>query len=86
MNPVGIEAVGWKFYIYYCFWAAVILAIVYFCFVETQGPSLEELAMIFGGPGIDRKLSIRGDVDELDGVHAGATDEEKKGPSVSHVD
>ena len=66
VNPVGIEAIGWRFYIYYCVWAAVILVIVYFCFVETQGPSLEELALIFDGPAADRKLSIHDDIDNFE--------------------
>lgn len=47
VNPVGIEAIGWKFYIYYCVWVTMIFSTVYFCFVETQGPTLEELALIF---------------------------------------
>lgn len=80
VNPVGIEAIGWKFYIYYCVWAAIILAVVYFCFVETQGPTLEELAMIFDRPGVERKLSIHDEVDEPRSVA------EEKGPVVSHAE
>ena len=50
VNPVAIEAVGWKFYIYYCIWVTAIFIIVYFFFVETRGPTLEELALIFEKP------------------------------------
>lgn len=82
VNPVGIEAVGWKFYIYYCVWAAVILVVVYFCFVETRGPSLEELAMIFDGPGEERKLSV---TEEADAFADGGAEKEK-GPVVLHTE
>ncbi|KAH6672663.1 general substrate transporter [Plectosphaerella plurivora] len=50
VNPVGLDAIGWKFYIYYCVWVSMIFVVVYFCFPETQGPTLEELARLFDGP------------------------------------
>jgi sugar porter (SP) family MFS transporter len=49
VNPVGLEGIGWKFYIYYSVWVAFVFAIVYFFFVETSGPTLEELAFLFEG-------------------------------------
>lgn len=49
VNPVGLENIGWKFYIYYCVWVAFVFGIVYFFFVETSGPTLEELAFLFEG-------------------------------------
>ncbi|KAL2205829.1 putative MFS hexose transporter [Sarocladium strictum] len=49
VNPVGLDAISWKFYIYYCIWVAMIFGIVYFCFPETAGPTLEELAYLFEG-------------------------------------
>jgi len=59
VNPVGIAAIGRKFYIYYCVWVTIIFFIVYFTFVETRGPTLEELAMIFDdAPMSDRKMSL----------------------------
>ena len=50
VNPVGTASLGWKFYIYYCVWVTIIFFIVYFTFVETRGPTLEELALIFDDP------------------------------------
>lgn len=50
VNPVGLANIGWKFYIYYCVWVAIIFLIVYFFFVETAGPTLEELTYLFEGP------------------------------------
>ena len=49
VNPVGLENIGWKFYVYYCVWVAFVFVIVYFFFVETSGPTLEELAYLFEG-------------------------------------
>jgi sugar porter (SP) family MFS transporter len=49
VNPIGLKNVGWKFYIYYCVWVTFIFLVVYFFFVETQGPTLEELANLFDG-------------------------------------
>ncbi|KAK7420930.1 hypothetical protein QQX98_002494 [Neonectria punicea] len=49
VNPIGLENIGWKFYIYYCVWLAIIFLVVYFFFVETSGPTLEELSYLFEG-------------------------------------
>lgn len=49
VNPIGLENIGWKFYIYYCVWVTIIFIIVYFFFVETAGPTLEELTYLFEG-------------------------------------
>ncbi|GJN71813.1 hypothetical protein PLIIFM63780_005850 [Purpureocillium lilacinum] len=49
VNPVGLANIGWKFYIYYCVWVAIVFLIVYFFFVETAGPTLEELTYLFEG-------------------------------------
>lgn len=47
--PVGLENVGWKFYLYDTVWIACSWFIIYFFFVETHGPSLEEIAVFFDG-------------------------------------
>lgn len=62
VNPVGLANIGWKFYIYYCVWVAIIFLVVYFFFVETAGPTLEELAYIFEGE--DAKLRIAQDLED----------------------
>ncbi|KAH7252918.1 hypothetical protein NW755_009797 [Fusarium falciforme] len=49
VNPIGLQAIGWKFYIYYCVWVAIVFLVVYFFFVETSGPTLEELTYLFEG-------------------------------------
>jgi hypothetical protein len=50
LNPIGLEALGWKYYIVYVGWLGIETACVYFLVVETKGPSLEAIAERFDGP------------------------------------
>lgn len=45
-----MENIGYRYYIVFCCLLAVFLAVTYFCFPETKGRSLEEIAEIFDGP------------------------------------
>lgn len=66
MTPIGLANIGWKFYIYFTCWIFCALLIIYFFFVETRGPSLEEVARLFdgddalvGGPGkLEKSVGI----------------------------
>jgi sugar porter (SP) family MFS transporter len=49
VNPVGMAAIGWKFYFVYVGWIAVEWIVVYITFPETKGLALEEVAVIFDG-------------------------------------
>jgi len=49
VNPIGLENLGWKYYIFYCIWIAIELVVVYFFYIETKGPTLEEIAKLFDG-------------------------------------
>lgn len=57
VNPVGLQDIGWKFYIYYCVWVTIVFLTVYFFFVETAGPTLEELAYLFEGEDEKRNMT-----------------------------
>ncbi|KAH8809249.1 general substrate transporter [Xylogone sp. PMI_703] len=50
-NPIAIEHLphGWNFWLFYTLWDVVEAVWVYFVFVETKGPTLEEIAKIFDG-------------------------------------
>lgn len=49
VNPIGLSNLGWKFYIVYVVWLAIETITIFFVYVETKGPSLEELAVLFEG-------------------------------------
>lgn len=48
-NPLGMQNLGWKYYIVFCALLVVFLAVVWVLFPETRGHSLEEIAVIFDG-------------------------------------
>ncbi|KAF2034481.1 MFS general substrate transporter [Setomelanomma holmii] len=50
VNPIGLEALGWKFYIVYVVVLVLECLAIYFLYVETRGPTLEEIAILFDGP------------------------------------
>ncbi|KAL2816090.1 putative MFS hexose transporter [Aspergillus granulosus] len=76
MSPVGIDKIGWRYYIPSCVWNAILLVIIYFTFVETTGLTLEEIATLFDG-----------DEDFLNNVAAvGADLDEKSRARVAHIE
>lgn len=49
VNPIGIENLRWKFYFVYIVILVIECLTIYFFFVETKGPTLEEIARLFDG-------------------------------------
>jgi MFS family permease len=49
VNPIGIERLGWKFCYVYIAILVIECLTIYFYFVETKGPTLEEIAQLFDG-------------------------------------
>lgn len=47
VNPIGLNALEWKYYLVYVVWLCIEVACVYFFVVETKGPSLEAIAARF---------------------------------------
>jgi len=87
VNPIALDAIGWKYYIVYCVWILVEIATVYLLFPETHNRTLEELSFMFEGKeaqdrvtkNVDKALEI-----ELASVGAdGTMGEETKG-AVEH--
>lgn len=58
VNPIGLKNISWKLYIYYDIWLAIIFLVVYFFFVETAGPTLEELSYLFDGKEAQEKATL----------------------------
>lgn len=49
VNPIGLQALQWKFYFVYIVILVIECLCIFFLFPETRGPSLEEIAIIFDG-------------------------------------
>jgi MFS family permease len=57
VNPIGLDNIGWRYYIVFCCLLSVFLVVTYFLFPETKGYSLEEIAQIFDGPAAAKETS-----------------------------
>ncbi|KAM0698519.1 hypothetical protein Q7P36_001986 [Cladosporium allicinum] len=77
VNPIGLQKLEWKFYFVYIAILIIEVFCVYFLFVETKGPTLEEIAILFDGP--DAVVS-----DQTS--HERSLQEKVNGGSVSHVE
>lgn len=68
-NPIGLNNLGWRYYIVFCCLLVGILATCYFYFPETKGYTLEEIAVVFDGADAEPVqadiTSIAGDQYEL---------------------
>lgn len=51
VNPIALDAIQWKFYFVYIVTLAAMLPTIWFLFPETKGRTLEEIAVVFDGPG-----------------------------------
>lgn len=47
VNPIGLQSIGWKFYLVYVGWLVIEILGIYLYLVETKGPSLEAIASRF---------------------------------------
>ncbi|KAK4943905.1 hypothetical protein LTR10_016621 [Elasticomyces elasticus] len=89
VNPIALDHLGWKYYIFYCVWLAVELAVVYFFYVETRNTPLEEIAKHFdgddallaGGAATHKGLALATEMG-MEATVAQATDEKKAGGGV----
>ncbi|CAI7598318.1 unnamed protein product [Penicillium manginii] len=49
VNPIGLESLKWRFYFVYIAILVIECLCIWFLFVETKGPTLEEIAELFDG-------------------------------------
>lgn len=61
VNPIALDAIGWKYYIVWCCMLLSNFLVIYFLFPETKGLSLEEVTQLLNG---DYKHAVKV-VDEL---------------------
>ncbi|KAL3442494.1 general substrate transporter [Aspergillus insuetus] len=69
VNPVGLDDLEWKFYFVYIAILVVECLCIWFLFVETKGPTLEEVAELFDG--VDARVAhvrVGGQHKEVEGV------------------
>ncbi|KAL3444224.1 hypothetical protein BJX65DRAFT_311003 [Aspergillus insuetus] len=74
VNPIGLENIGWKYYIVYVLIIALESFVAYGWFLETKGKGLEEIAVLFDGEDADHLVK------EL------TTDDKKEVHVVEHED
>ncbi len=61
VNPIALDAIGWKYYIVYCVWILVEILTVAVLFPETYNRSLEELSFMFEGKAVQDKVQRKVD-------------------------
>jgi len=49
INAIALEALHWKYYLFYCIFLAFEVVIIYFYVVETRYTPMEEIAKYFDG-------------------------------------
>ena len=59
VNPIGLDNIGWKYYIVFCCFLVVFFIVTYFLFPETKGYSLEEIAKVFDGETAVDDMKVR---------------------------
>lgn len=62
VNPIGLSSLQWRFYFVYIAILVIEVVCIWFLFVETKGPTLEEIAVLFDGE--DAKVSQMGKTKE----------------------
>ncbi|EIW83455.1 hexose transporter [Coniophora puteana RWD-64-598 SS2] len=68
VNPIALQALGWKYYIVYVCWLAVELVFIYFYLVETKNRTLEETAALFDGEDKIEKIAHKAALGGSEGV------------------
>ncbi|KAJ5379727.1 uncharacterized protein N7496_002155 [Penicillium cataractarum] len=63
VNPIALNNIGWHYYIFFCCFDVLVLAVTWFAFPETKGHALEEIAEVFDGPSVLHGSAISGKED-----------------------
>jgi len=71
VNPWALDAIGWKYYLFYCGWLFMELLFVLRYIVETRGRTLEETAALFDGEQPQQDLARLGGDAAILGVGIG---------------
>jgi len=83
VNAIAVQALAWKYYLFYCVFIVFEVVIIYFFIVETRYTPLEEIAKFFDGEdAVDIAEITNSEVKEI-----GGHTKEKEGTTtqVEHV-
>ncbi|CAH6721358.1 high-affinity glucose transporter Hxt2p [[Candida] jaroonii] len=69
VNPIAMEAIGWKYYIVYCVFLFTEVFVIYFFFVETSSYTLEEVSKVFGDDPRDLMMNLSEPVEKPNVEH-----------------
>ncbi|ORZ02202.1 general substrate transporter [Syncephalastrum racemosum] len=58
LTPLALERIHWSTYVVYLVFNVFVLVVVYFCFPETLGKSLEEVDLLFAGPDLSSDPAV----------------------------
>ncbi|KAA8899397.1 general substrate transporter [Sphaerosporella brunnea] len=59
VNPIGLDNIGWRYYIWYCVWLVCEGIIIWWIYPETSNRTLEELAFLFEGQDAQDEANAR---------------------------
>ena len=75
VNPLALNAIGWKFLAIYCAWIAFEFVTVYLLYPETYNRTLEELAFLFEDKELAEQQAAAVEKQIHEGGELGAVDE-----------
>lgn len=65
VNPIALDNIHWRYYIFYCCFLAVEVAVIWYFYPETRYLPLEEITKLFDGEDIVVATNIElGKIDE----------------------
>ncbi|TFY78284.1 hypothetical protein EWM64_g5722 [Hericium alpestre] len=88
VNPIALNALGWKYYLVYVCWIAFEMVFVFIYVVETKNRTLEETAALFDGDDALEKVTQHAAevaAEEVKAKASGSLDTEKASNSVEEI-
>jgi len=65
VNPIALDALGWKYYLVYVCWLAFEFVYLWFFVVETKNRTLEETAALFDGEDAINQITHQAEIHEV---------------------
>lgn len=81
VNPIALEAIGWKYYIFYCVWLLVEALVIYLLFPETYDRTLEDLSFLLEDEEMNKR--VKSDIEKT--LEAGVVTHNSEAGEVTEV-